>query len=103
MSQPLFDGTTEGATMAERLRFLRSCEDSQTPVVFTDRQQRKHLVYVQKVSVRNAQGRHVEAEEDIQEGQELYIDLSLVDASDGRWPQPNLPFTLAISVATVLA
>lgn len=96
MSQPLLDSTSDTLSTAERLRYLRALEDSQTPVIFTDRQQKKHLVYVSKVTL-------LRPVEPLNKEDELDVQIVCVDADDLFWPQPKLRLGISLSVATVLA
>jgi len=96
MSQPILDTTLDTLSTAERLRYLRVLEDSQTPVIFIDRQKKKRLVYVSKVTLlRPVEPLDKEDEVDVQE--------VCVDASDLFWPQPQLKLGISLSVATVLS
>lgn len=96
MSQPILDTTGDTLSAAERLRYLRALEDSQTPVIFTDRQKKKHLVYVTKVTL-------LRPVEPLDKGDEVDVQIICVDADDLFWPQPQLKLGISLSVATVLA
>jgi len=96
MSQPLLDSTAESKAVAERLRFIRNIEDSQTPIIFTDRQGKKHLVFVTKVVL-------LRPIEGLDREDEVNAQVTCVDADDLFWPQPKTALSVSISVATVLA
>lgn len=96
MSQSLLDSTAESVSVTVRLRFLRNLEDSQTPIIFVDRQGKKHLVYVTKIVL-------LRPEEPLDEMDETHVQVTLVDADDLFWPQPKNKLTISVSVNPVLA
>ena len=94
--QRLLDGTAETISVAERLRFLRKLEDSQTPVIFIDRQGIKHLVHISKISL-------LLLPNQVDDLEELNVQVVCVDAGEGRWPQPKVKVRVSVGVTAVLA
>ena len=96
MSQRLLDDTAETASIADRLEFLRVLEDSQTPILMVDAQGVRHLVYLMETSYAHLLNR-------LNEQEEIEATLSLVDASDGAWQQPDTAREeVTVAVATSL-
>jgi len=96
MGQRLLDNTEETISVAERLRFLRKLEDNRAPVVFIDRQGKKHLVHISKVAL-------IRPPRQMDKADELDVQVVCVDAAEGRWPQPAMKVTVSVGVTTVLA
>lgn len=93
----LGDNGAETATMATRIGYLKKIKDSQVPIVYTDRQQIRHLVYISKLSKRN-QVQPLDSQGNALEGQEVAYDIVCVDAYDGL-----LPFTDPLYLLFALA
>jgi len=94
-NQQLLDGTAETVSVQERLDFLRKIEDSTVPIVFTDRQQRKHLVFDTKITLQRPLNR-----QDLKE--EPRVSMVFIDADEGLWIQERLTISFAIALTTAL-
>jgi len=94
-NQQLLDGTAETVSVQERLDFLRKIEDSTVPIVFTDRQQRKHLVFDTKITLQRPMNR-----QDLKE--EPRVSMVFIDADEGLWIQERLTISFAIALTTAL-
>jgi hypothetical protein len=93
--QQLLDGTAESVTVQERLDYLRKLENAQTPITFTDRQGRKHLVFDTKITLQRPLNR-------LDNKEEPRVSLVFLDAHDGEWLQKSLALSLAFSFSGAL-
>lgn len=87
----LRDGTLEEISVAERLQFLKSIEDAESPVRFIDMLGVHYLVYITKTSI-------VKTEKERED--ERNISVVMVDAVTGLWPQTtnNVSVTVTATV-----
>ena len=91
--QRLLNGTAETISVKERLKFLRKIEDSQTPVLFIDRQGVRHLVHISRVTLIRLPGQMDDLDE-------LNVQVVCVDAGEGRFKRTPIDVSVAVGVTT---
>lgn len=94
-SQALLDGTVEDHTVAEQIDFLNTLEGSSTPLRFVDTVGTNYLVYISKTSL---------SQRSLQEpvNDQRIVQVVMVDAVTGLWPQGINPLTITASVEMTL-